>query len=266
MRLLVQVGWLSLAAAAWAGCGCPGSATPLHPPPGDDDDDSPPLSTHPGPPAGHSGGTIEYPYGPAKLRMWAQFSVVGGVVVPSSTDGTTTYASTLVLNLVTWDWDPNEPSSGAYCSIVAPLATASLGVLDAASVIGPAAEVGPAPVVETDCHHVFSLPVGFDPTTLVTAFPDWSVGVAAALTPDMQQTIDQFAPEHRDLLLGAHWHVPILKEPEWETGFAVGTEWDGGTTFGADLVRGDVSGRAALPDGIYYSDALLILDATGMLY
>ncbi len=223
--------------------------TPVHDHTGDDDD---------GPTASTGLPSTEPPYRPAQLSAWAQFSVVDGQIVASSTDGTDTWPSMLVVNLSFGDWDPNDPEDLDYCSITAPLGLASLGALDPTLVMSPSADVGPAPDATTDCYERLTLPVGFDPTLLLREYPEWSVGVASALTPELQTALDQIDPQYQDLFLGAQWNIPIIDPPDHETIYGVGSAIVNGQVAG-EVVRSQVHGQPLLPDGIYYTDALLII-------
>jgi hypothetical protein len=249
---------LALALGMGGVVGCTGDTGPTKDTQGDDDDtvgDDDDDTTEATGPTGTSVDEII----PAQMTMWAQFTVLGGDVA----DATGKYNSILVVNIGPEDWDPNNDQDTNYCSIYAPMETGGQGMLDAAPVVAPYADVGAAPAAETDCYYYFALPVGFDPTTLITAIPEWSVGIATAITPTMQETLDLIDPAYQDFFLGAHWYIPVLKEPEWETVYSIGIESDG-STIGDDIVRSQTAGQATLPDGLYYSDALIIIDISGL--
>jgi hypothetical protein len=225
--------------------------TPVHDHTGDDDDDDGPTAS--------TGLPWTTEPGWPQLTMWAQFSVVEGQIVPSSTKGANTYTSMLVVNLGPPEWDPNDQDDQNYCTVTAPLGLASLGLLDPALVVPPSGDLGPTPVAETDCYEQYTLPVGSDPTTLLRDYSGWSVGVASALTPELQARLDQIDPQYQDLFLGAHWSIPIIDPPQWESIYGVGNAVVDGQVVAESLARSQVHGQVVLPDGIYYTDPLLII-------
>jgi hypothetical protein len=257
---------LALALGMGGASGCVVNTTGKDTTPGDDDDDTTGDDDDDnGDPTGDTGVSGPEEMNPTQMTMWAQFGTVGGDVIEYVSDGQNTYYSILVVNIGPDDWDVNDPYDTNYCSIFAPVAIASSGALDAEPVVAPYADVGAKPAAETDCFDYFTLPAGFDPTLLVNAFPDWSVGVAAAITPEMQKGIDQIPAKYHDIILGGYFHIPLLKEPVWETWYSLGSVIEGGGTgLGGEVVRADVTGAAELPDGLYYVDPLLLLDITGI--
>jgi hypothetical protein len=199
---------------------------------------------------------------PASLTVWAQFTVEGGVVVPSVLDGANTYKSLVVVNIGPEEWDPSNPNDTNYCSVYAPMGVQELGLLDEGPVVAPYVDVGTTPAVETDCYDYFTLPVGIDPTVLITAYRGWSMGIPPALTPTLEATLGDIDPSYQDQFLGALWYVPIIDPPQWESIYAVAYEVAGGSVGAREILRADLTGQSVLPDGIYYSDALLTLDLT----
>jgi hypothetical protein len=220
---------------------------------GDDDDDDDDDNGNP-----DSGDTGLPELIPDKITMWSQFTVEGGNVSPSVADGANTYNTILVVNIGPAEWDPNNSADYNYCSIVAPMVANEQGLLDAENVVAPYVDAGAAPTAESDCYDYFTLPVGFDPTIFVTGYPGWSLGIPSALSADMQTDLDLIDPAYQDLFMGAFWNIPIIDPPVHESIYGVGNAVSGGSVDG-ELLRSDVTGQSELPDGIYYSDALIII-------
>jgi hypothetical protein len=196
------------------------------------------------------------------MTVAMQFGVRDGALVESVTYDGDTFGNAVFVNIGAATWDPNDATDEDYCTIRATLRAPTLGLLDAEPVLGPYVDAGDPAEVDNDCADHLTLPADFDPNTLVSDYPGWSVGVASALSPTMQDALDASVdPAYADLFLGGYMVLPILKEPRWETFYAIGygLDADGNLLVDTPILRSDLAGRSTLPDGFYIVDALLIL-------
>jgi len=199
---------------------------------------------------------------PAQMTISSQFGVLGGALVDAVNYNGGTFGNAVFVNIGPEDWDPNDSNDDNYCTIFATLTDPSLGMLDAEPVIAPYVDAGDPAEVDNDCAYYFTLPADFDPNSLVSDFPGWSVGVASALSTTMQDNLDASVdPAYADYFFGGYMYLPILKEPLWETFYAIGYGLDGSANLLVDtpILRPDVSGQSELPDGFYIIDALVIV-------